>query len=214
MSMLRGTGSCCWFSFGMASTKHQLTAAVKKNQHPGRFFTPGQLAGARPATSRDTLFHVAPSRDLWPAGLIIAVDTREQAPYDWPGHCQRATLATGDYAILGHEQVAAVERKSLPDLLGSIGQGRERFKREFERLAALAAPALVIEADLPGILAGTERSSLHPAAVMGTLASWSVRWRIPVWFAHDRRHGAALVALLLRQAWRHHVGSLPRAPRA
>lgn len=149
--------------------------------------------------------------DLWPDGLVIAVDTREQAPYSWPGRCVRATLATGDYAILGAEAAGAVERKSLPDLLGSVGAGRERFEREWERLAAMKAPALVVEADLRGILAGTDHSQMHPRAVIGTLVSWSARWRVPVWFAGDRRHGEALTALWLRMVWRHHLTDEERA---
>jgi len=147
----------------------------------------------------------------WPAGLVIAVDTREQAPYDWPGRCVRATLHTGDYAITGAEDLATVERKSLADLLGSVGSGRDRFKREWERMTQMPAAALVIEADLPGLLAGTAHSQMSPRAVIGTLASWSVRWGIPVWLASDRRHGAALTALILRQVWRHHLTGAERA---
>ncbi len=143
--------------------------------------------------------------DMWQPGMVIAVDTREQAPYNWPGRCARTTLATGDYAILGAEALAAVERKSLPDLLGSISGGRARFKREWDRLSEMRSAALVIEADLPGLLAGTDHSQMNPRAAIGTLASWSVRCGIPVWFAADRRHGAAMTALILRQVWRHHL---------
>ena len=62
----------------------------------------------------------------------LLVDTREQRPlYFGEGVPQRrATLPTGDYSVEGCEGLIAIERKSLGDLFGTVGQGRERFERE------------------------------------------------------------------------------------
>lgn len=82
----------------------------------------------------------------------VAIDTREQAPWDFRGlkadadqgrrpllvRVQMLGLPTGDYSLIGHHDRVAIERKSLQDLYGTIGQGRERFERELERLQSIA----------------------------------------------------------------------------
>lgn len=99
--------------------------------------------------------------------FAIVVDTREQLPYTFDGlHTDRsapggrrrivvdrriATLQQGDYSLVGHESRVAVERKSLADLFGTLGQGRERFQRELLRLAGLDRAAIVVESSLEGI---------------------------------------------------------------
>ena len=89
---------------------------------------------------------------------VIVVDTREQEPW---GFCnvptERGTLDTGDYSVRGLEHLVAVERKSLPDLLGCVGRERDRFKRELQRLRGYRFRLLVIEAsyaDLAGSAVG------------------------------------------------------------
>ena len=55
-------------------------------------------------------------------------------------------LPCGDYAVLGGRRsrlVAAVERKSLPDLVSSLTSGRLRFA--LGELAALPRAAVVVE---------------------------------------------------------------------
>lgn len=146
----------------------------------------------------------------------LVVDSREQnpldlRPYGWP--TITAGLKTGDYSLVGMEDIVAVERKSLPDCLACIGRERARFERELERLAAFKYPALLIEADLTDILAGHERSKVHPRAAIGSLVSWSVQYRIPVWFAHDRRHAAALLIKIMEKAAKHLKPAAP-APAA
>jgi hypothetical protein len=95
-----------------------------------------------------------------PCPFMIIVDTREQKPFefrgidDHRGHVlevatTRRKLDAGDYSILGLEQEIAVERKTKPDMYGTAGKGRDRFEREIELLAAMAAPAIVIQCDGP-----------------------------------------------------------------
>jgi ERCC4-type nuclease len=121
------------------------------------------------------------------------------------------TLRTGDYSVIGLEDRIAIERKSLPDAYGSIGRGRDRFEREWQRMAELDYAAVVIEATLPEFLAGPERTLLHPSQAIGTLAAWSVRYNVPVQFAGGRRFAAAWTARVLRQFWRMHRDDLPVA---
>ena len=62
-----------------------------------------------------------------------------------PLRTEAATLATGDYTVKGLEHVVAVERKSLPDLLGCIGRDHARFDREVLRLLAYPVRCLIVE---------------------------------------------------------------------
>ena len=79
--------------------------------------------------------------------LRIVVDAHERYPYKFAGQ-QAATvrrgLACGDYAVtLDGTTVAAVERKSLPDLVSRLTTGGLRFA--LAELATLPRAAVVIE---------------------------------------------------------------------
>lgn len=83
---------------------------------------------------------------------VILTDTREQNPLDlarfnnWIAGQTTATLKTGDYTVQGMEDLLCLERKSLPDLVGTLMHGRERFFREMERMQAFPYRAILVEA--------------------------------------------------------------------
>jgi len=89
------------------------------------------------------------SGEVWPT---ILIDTREQTPlaFDRRFPTERATLPVGDYGVRGFSDWSnpafVIERKTLDDLCGSLGTGRERFLREVERMRQFRFRALVIEA--------------------------------------------------------------------
>lgn len=136
------------------------------------------------------------------AEYTIAIDTREQQPYDMPGAVV-CTLPTGDYSIVGLLDRVAIERKSKADAYSSLGHGRARFRREFERLAALDYAAVVVEDTVPGFLHRPSHSKMNPRAAINSLIAWSVRYKVPVFFASDREHGRALTMKLLHAYWRY-----------
>ena len=73
------------------------------------------------------------------------------------------------------------------------------------------ADVVVIASSLPDFLTPPPHSQLHPAAAIGTLLSWSVRYRLPVLFAGDREHAQAATHHLLRKfAWYAQEGTLVR----
>lgn len=104
-----------------------------------------------------------PSVTFYP--FTIVADNNEGYPYTFASLPTRAadgnkrmavkvvsrSLETGDYSIEGMESRVTVERKSLTDLYGTLGGGRERFEREFERMQAMEFAAVVVEAGLPEI---------------------------------------------------------------
>jgi DNA excision repair protein ERCC-4 len=133
----------------------------------------------------------------------IVIDTREQTPYsfDWS---ITGTLKTGDYSLLGCEEEICIERKSASDAYGTIGAGRDRFRRELERMAQMRYAAIVVEATLYDFVhAPPQYSALNPKAAIGSLLAWSVKYGVHVFFAGDRAHGQAVTGKLLSKFWQY-----------
>lgn len=126
-------------------------------------------------------------------------------------------LKTGDYSIYGYEQRVCVERKTLEDLYGSLGHDRERFAREFDRLAEMEYAAVVIEAGWHEIVQPHRfrpkwQSEMHPRAVWGTIFSWAQDYRNIHWFAMgSRRLGEMATFEILEMFWRKHHGEAVEA---
>jgi DNA excision repair protein ERCC-4 len=142
------------------------------------------------------------SRATYHSIPLVAIDTREQKPYefpDWP--CIHKALPSGDYSLVGHETSFAIERKSLADLVGCIFQ--DRFKRELERLQGYQRAFLAIEGDLWQIENSLRRicpkSKVNPKAVLGFLQSIPLTYGVHVLFLKDRLHAQAYVAGLLEK---------------
>jgi ERCC4-type nuclease len=145
------------------------------------------------------------------APLVVLVDTREQAPLRFGADVviERATLGEGDYTARGLEGVAAIERKSIGDLVGSLTFGRERFERELERLHGYAFRELVIEGDANAIAAGAYRSRATPQSILGSIAAIRVDFGIGVTWAGDAQLAAWLVERWLRRLVRQRLVTPP-----
>ncbi|HEY7816129.1 MAG TPA: ERCC4 domain-containing protein [Nakamurella sp.] len=121
------------------------------------------------------------------ADLQIVIDTREQYAYRFGsqqvGTTKRA-LPCGDYGlIVGGQLVAAVERKSLADLVTSLFDGTLRYA--LGELAALPRAAVVVE-DRYSQIFKLER--VRPALVADAIAELQVRWpTVPIMFAETRQ---------------------------
>lgn len=147
--------------------------------------------------------------------LPLKCDTREQSPYSFEGigwdaadgggpgkvltiETVRGTLASGDYSLLGHETRVAVERKSLSDLYGTLGQGRDRFERELERLAVMEWAAVVVEATWPEVCTEPPpHTKLAPKTVMRSILAWSVRYPKVHWIPAGPRRLAEVTTFRL-----------------
>jgi len=143
---------------------------------------------------------------LHPEAVTAIIDTREQLPLDLsPLRIVTGTLTTGDYSIRGLESIIAIERKSLPDLLGCIGQHRERFEREIQRLLAYPTRAIVVEAIWTDLEAGQWQSRITPAAAIGSVLGW-IAAGVPIIMAGDHARAGRYVSRLLftaaRRRWR------------
>ncbi len=99
-------------------------------------------------------------------GPMIAVDSREQQPLTFL-HLPtvRGTLYTADYSLVGFETELAFERKTVPDLVGSLSHGRDRFEHELLRLRGYRLRRLIIVGTVEQIEAGMARSKMTPRSV-------------------------------------------------
>lgn len=71
---------------------------------------------------------------MWGCFIRIIVDTREQRPLEFVGHeIINKKLDEGDYNVEELKNYIVIERKSLPDLYGSIVKGHRRFRDELLR---------------------------------------------------------------------------------
>lgn len=165
--------------------------------------TPTPAAGSPPNVVRTKV----------PAYPFVAVqDTREQKPYTLPCPTIRKALKTGDYSIEGMEHRITLERKQIGELFGCFGRERDRWRREWIRMAQMEFAAVIIEGNLEDVLCGDSRSSVPPSVVIGSLVSWAVRYGVSVWFAGDRARAQSLVLALLSNFHRHH-GAAPAITR-
>lgn len=132
-----------------------------------------------------------------PFPVPVIADTREQQPYEFAGlkadarqgggplviEVRRGTLASGDYSLAGYEDRVAVERKSLADLYGTLGKGRERFERELARLNAMETARVVVEAEWSVVVGEPPpRSRLNPKTVFRSVIAWMERFPRVHWF--------------------------------
>jgi hypothetical protein len=122
--------------------------------------------------------------------LRVVIDSTERYPWRFPGaDVVRRKLATGDYALLDGERVAAVvERKTFENLLSDIG-AIQALHQQLADLASHEAAALVIEADYRDFLdarrLGGHWPPAHLARVLAEVAA--LHPRLPVIFAGNRK---------------------------
>jgi len=135
--------------------------------------------------------------------ITIVIDSREQQPYRFEGAVVRP-LPTADYSVLGLEDRVAIERKTKADAFKSLGRGRGRFEREIQRLALFQYGAVVIEASFADFLRPPAFSQMSARSAARSLLAWSVKYRLPVFWVGDRRHGRAVTRRLLESFARYH----------
>jgi hypothetical protein len=137
--------------------------------------------------------------------LEILVDSHER--YPWKFTAQQATtrrraLPAGDYAV-EHEGaiVAAVERKSLPDLVSTMTTGKLRYL--LAALAELPRAALVVEDRYSAVF---KVAHTRPAVIAEGLAEAQVRFPdVPIIFCETRPLAQEWTYRFLGAAIAHHV---------
>ena len=153
-------------------------------------------------------------KELKPSDLTAIIDNKEKTPWDLaPLKTIKGTLYTADYSLLGLTSEIALERKSLFDLLGVIGQHRERFEHELLRLKSFPVKAIIVEATFEEFSAARWlekgiypwQSRLKPEAAMGSVLSW-IAQGFPIVFAGDASKASLCAARIMfiaaKQRWK------------
>jgi len=140
------------------------------------------------------------------AGLVleIVVDSHEQHPWTF-AHQQATTvrraLPAGDYAVEeAGRVVAAVERKSLVDLVATLTTGKMRYL--LADLAVLPAAAVVVEDRYSAVF---KLDRIRPAVVAEALGEAAARFpAVPIVFAETRGLAQEWAFRFLGAALAHH----------
>lgn len=122
--------------------------------------------------------------------MRILIDTREQLPFSFARYeveTEPAALPVGDYSLPGFQDRAAIERKSLEDLVGCLmGSNRDRFERELARARHYETFMVAIEGSLADVAEGNYRSAMQPHAAMQSIIALGVRYRVPFLWCGSR----------------------------
>lgn len=148
----------------------------------------------------------------------IIRDSREKKGHGWyfraTAHCDGMDvrkLETGDYSVEGYEDMIMIERKSIPDLWGSLLAGRDRFMREMDRAKKIPARYLVIEGTLKDVQKGVPPrfSTVRSDYIIANLISLEQKYGIHVIFTDkDKSIAQAHVRALLKKLYQYCVDGI------
>lgn len=133
--------------------------------------------------------------------MKIIVDTREQLALDFKHKSVKSIvnkcLSVGDYGAItdcGFQFPIVFERKSIPDLYGTLSKGYDRFKREIERSKEENLQLIIIvEGHLSKVLTGTNYSVRTPESLVYQIFTIWVRHGIQTIFCKDREDTAEYI---------------------
>ena len=132
--------------------------------------------------------------------MKIVADTREQSTY-WTRDVIRRKLDAGDYSFEadGHafDNECCIERKSPNDLVGTLGKGNARFKKELERAKSLKYFAIVVDCSFGKVYHKTYpnafRSQIPGHVTISTAFTIHVKYGIPIFFTSGRIESKQIV---------------------
>ena len=134
--------------------------------------------------------------------MIILCDTREQKPLEfvhpYVEGVEKSTLPVGDYCAKfkdAHQPQIFFERKSLPDLFGTMGKGYKRFRKEIMRSKDNKSELIIIiEGTVTDILRGTKYSQVDGLKILRTILSVWDKYKVISVFCRDRKEMATFIA--------------------
>lgn len=121
----------------------------------------------------------------------IIKDTREKTGWKFraSANCEGMEikkLDTGDYSIEGFEHLVMIERKSIPDLWGTLLQRKKPFLKEMERAKNYPLRYLIIEGSYKDLRKGFRYSKVSPEYILSMLIQLEVNYGIHVIFTDKR----------------------------
>ena len=141
---------------------------------------------------------------------VLLVDTREQNPFDftrfagWFAGVEKRALELGDYSIAGLEDICAVERKDLSDLVHSCTVARSAFIDRLRLMAAHPHRLIVITSALSQVKSPYSHSKIDPNRIMQFLIAALAGLQVPFVCSETHELGEELVASYLYQVHLYH----------
>lgn len=126
----------------------------------------------------------------------IIIDTREQKPYTFKGYkVVRKALKAGDYSLSNRQALVLIERKSLPDLFGTLTRkgNFERFVKELEKLKFAKYAFLMLDCSPAHVHTGFSYSNANGGAVLDKLLRICCQYNIQIIFGGDKCMSERLV---------------------
>ncbi|MFZ0868558.1 MAG: ERCC4 domain-containing protein [Candidatus Sulfotelmatobacter sp.] len=136
---------------------------------------------------------------------VVLVDTREQTPFDfsrfsgWFVGVERKALRVGDYTIAGLEDICAVERKDLADLIHSFTVDRPVFINRLRLMSSFPHRLLVISAALSQVKSPYAHSNINPNCTLQSLIAVLAGLNVPFLCTETHELGEEVVASYLYQ---------------
>jgi len=145
-------------------------------------------------------------------GPVFVRDDREKRGHGWTfDRCQVKRLETGDYSVLGMENICAVERKSKADGYQTLRgvRSRRRFAAELERGQSMKFFAVVFECSIsdfrePPPIHGNMKRPYNKDETWHHLERLWVRYGFTPCWCDGRVQAKAVAERLLRCAYLEH----------
>ena len=141
---------------------------------------------------------------------VVLVDTREQHPFEftrfegWFAGVEKRALKLGDYSVAGLEDVCAVERKDLSDLVHSCTVDRTAFIHRLRLMAKRPHRLLVITSALSQVKSPYSHSMIDPNRIMQFLIAALAGLQVPFVCSETHELGEELVGSYLYQVHLYH----------
>ena len=112
----------------------------------------------------------------------------------------RMKLDVGDFSVLGCTNEITVERKTLADLCGSMGNNRACFERMWVRADDLNIQHryIMVEGTFGDMMKGNYISAIHPNSLLGSLVGWSIKYKFSFFFVPDAKTGEMAIYYLMK----------------
>jgi ERCC4-type nuclease len=145
-----------------------------------------------------------------PRPVIPVVDTREQHPFEftrfegWFAGVEKRALKLGDYFVNGLEDVCAVERKDLSDLVHSCTADRAAFVHRLRLMSEYPHRLLVITSAFSQVKSPYSHSLIDPNRITQFLMAALAGLQVPFVCSETHELGEELVGSYLYQVHLYH----------
>lgn len=144
----------------------------------------------------------------------IIIDTREQTPWHFTDACVNTivctSLKTGDYTIVGFEDILCIERKrSVSEIARNVTE--DRFIRELERMAAFPYSFLICEFAISDILVypmGSDipknrwrKIRIRAPFILKRLSQIMINYHIPILFCENAQNASTIALNIMKRTY-------------